>query len=68
MFPTVVLDAEIELDEWTPFRAFRFSDEVQPCFLRRLVGLLRITGNAGANDVFPSSRTTAIPRDDVVEI
>ncbi len=68
MLPTVVLDSEIDLDEGTPFRAFRFADEMHPRFLRRLIRFLRVASNAGANDVFPGGRTAAIPRNDVVEV
>ena len=68
MLPTIVLDAKVDLDERTPFRTFRFSDQVHARFLRRLVGLLSIAPNAGADNVLPSGGAAAIARDHMIEI
>jgi hypothetical protein len=51
MLPTVVLKAKVDLDEWAPFGTFWFSHQVHAGFLGRLVGLLRVAPDAGANDV-----------------
>ena len=69
VLPTVVLiEAEVDLHEGTPFRAFRFSYEVQTCFLRCAVRFERVALDARANDVFPRRRSAAVSRDDVVEV
>ena len=41
---------------------------MQTGFLRRAVGLARVAGDAGADDVFPRRRAAAVAGDDVVEI
>jgi hypothetical protein len=68
MFPTVVLDAEGDLDEGTPFGALGFADEMHAGFLRGAVGFAGVARDARANDVFPSGGAAAIARDNVVEI
>ena len=39
-----------------------------PDFLRRVIGLAGVAGDAGADDVFPGRRAAAVARDDVVEV
>jgi hypothetical protein len=69
VFPAfVVVHPEIDLNKRTPFGALGFADEMHPGFLRSVVGLAGVAGDAGANDVFPSRGTAAIARDDVVQI
>ena len=69
MFPAIVLvQAEIDLDERTPFRPLRFADEVHAGLEGRTVALERIALDAGAHNVLPGGRATAVARDDVVEI
>ena len=69
MFPAIVpVQADVDLDEWTPFRALRLADEVQSGFLRRVIGLGRIALDARANNVFPRRRAAAVARDNVVQI
>jgi hypothetical protein len=68
MLPTIMLDAEIDLDKRTPFRAFWFADQVHPGFLRSLIRLLRIATDARANNVFPRGRSATISWDDVIQI
>jgi hypothetical protein len=69
VLPTIVpLQAEVDLHERTPFGPFGFADEMHSGFLRRAVGLPRVTLDAGADDVFPSRRTAAVARDDVIQI
>ncbi len=64
----VVLKPKIDLHEGTPFRALRLANQVQPSFLRGMVGLARIAGNARADDVFPSGWAAAIPGNHVIQI
>ena len=69
MFPTVVMvQAEVDLDEGPPFGAFGFADEMHGGFLRRMVGLARVAGDAGADNIFPGRGAATIARDDVVEV
>src|SRR6266705_6227136 len=69
VFPAIVLvQAETDLHEGTPLRPLRFSDEVQPRFLRRAIGLECIAIDARANDVFPGRRPAAVARKNVVEV
>ena len=69
MFPTVVLvQTESDLHKRPPLWPPGFANEMQSGFLRRAIGFLRIAFNAGANDVFPSRRTAAVARNDVIQI
>src|SRR5271155_270134 len=69
MFPTVVpVQGEIDLHEWTPFRAFRFADEIHAGLGGGPVGLVGVATDAGTNDVFPGRRATPVARNDVVEV
>lgn len=69
MFPAVVaVQAEVDLHEGPPFRALGLANEMQAGFLGRVIGFLRIALDAGANNVFPRSRATAVARNDVVQI
>jgi len=68
MPPTVVLNAKIDLDEWAPLGTFWFSNQVHTGFLGRLIGLLRVAPDAGANDVLPGCRAAAVSRNNVVEV
>ena len=69
MLPTVVLlKAEIDLHERTPFRAFRFADQTNAGFLRCVIRLARIALNAGADNVFPRGRTAAITRNHMIKV
>jgi hypothetical protein len=63
-----MIKTKINLHEWTPLRPFRFTDEVHGGFLRRAIGLLRITNDARADDVFPGGGSAAIARDNVIQI
>jgi len=69
VFPTVVLvEAEIDLHEWTPLGSLRFLHQMQTCFLRSAVRLARVARDAGADNVFPRRRAAAISREDVIQI
>ena len=64
----MLVEAELDLDERTPLGPLGFADQVHAGFLRRSIGLERITIDAGANDVLPGSGTAAITGNDVVQI
>ena len=64
----VVLHSEVDLDERTPLRPLRFSDEVHVGFQWSPIRLFGITRNAGTDDVFPGSGSTPVAGDDVVEV
>ena len=69
MFPTVVvMEAEIDLHEGPPLRAFRPADEAHPGFLRRAVGLLSVAGDAGTDNVLPGGGAAAVSRNDMVQV
>ena len=59
---------DIELHKRTPFGPFWFSDEPEACLQRSSVCLLGITGNAGADYVFPSGWTFPILWDYMIQI
>jgi hypothetical protein len=68
MLPTIVLDAEVDLDKRAPFRTLRFSDQMHAGFQRGQVGLLSVAPDAGAHNVLPRCGAAAIARDDMIEI
>lgn len=69
MLPAIVLvQTEIDLYKWPPLRTLRLADEVHPGFLRRAIGLLGITRDAGTNNVFPGGGAAPVARDNVIEI
>ena len=69
VFPTVVLlESQVDLHEGPPLRSLGFADEMHPRFQRRAVRLPGVTRDAGANNVFPGCRPTAIAWDDVVKV
>ena len=69
MFPAlVVIQAEIDLYEGSPFRALRFANEQHPRLARGPIGLPGVARDTRADNVFPGGGTAAIARDDVVEI
>jgi hypothetical protein len=57
-----------DLHKRPPLWPLRFANQAHVCFTRKPVPLARITGDAGANHVFPYSRPAAIARHDVIEI
>src|SRR5437016_9142277 len=69
VLPTIVtVQPEIYLNEGTPFRTFRFADQMQASFLRSSVRFPCIAQNAGTDNIFPSGWTTAIARNHVVKV
>ena len=69
LLPTVVLvEAEIDLHEWTPLGSLRLLYQMHSRFLRCAIGFASVARDAGANDVFPCRRPAMIARNDVIEI
>src|SRR5258706_4983883 len=67
MLPTVVLgQAEADLDERPPLGPLGFADQVHVRFLGRAIRFERVALDAGTDDILPSGRTAAVPRDDLV--
>src|SRR5436305_11887798 len=69
MLPAFVLvETHVDLHKRTPLRSLRLFHQMHAGFLRSAIRLLRIALDAGANNVFPSRRTTAIAWNYVVEV
>lgn len=69
MLPTLVrLIRDRDVHEWTPPRPLWFLNEVHAGLMRQAVALLRVAGDAGANDVLPSRLPPAVAWQNVVEI
>jgi hypothetical protein len=69
MLPTVMtVQAEVNLHKGTPLGPLGLANEMDPGFLRSVIGFLGIALDAGANNVFPRGGAAAVARDDVVEI
>src|SRR5580765_5043359 len=69
MLPAIVLvQAEVDLNKWTPLRPLRFANEMHSRLLRRAIGLERVALDAGADNVFPRRRSAAITWNDVIQI
>jgi hypothetical protein len=69
MFPAIVLiQAELDLHEWTPLRSLRLPNQMHSRFLRCAVRLKRIALDARAHDVLPGGRAAAIARNHVVQV
>src|SRR5439155_11867032 len=69
MLPTIVmLEPEVDLHKRPPLRPFRLPDEVHRSLMGGPIRLDRITLDTRADDVFPSRRSAAVARDDVIEV
>lgn len=69
MFPAVVmLEPEVDLDEWPPFGPLRLADEMHARFARRPIGFPCITRDTRADDILPCRGSTPIARDHVIEV
>jgi len=69
MFPAVVvLESEVHLYKRPPLRAFRFPYQMHAGLVRSSIRLVRVAGNAGANDVFPRGRSSPVSWDHVIQI
>jgi len=69
MTPTVVHGGpEADLHEGSPLGSLGLAHETHVSLGRSAVGLARVAGNAGADDVFPSRGPTPISRNHVVEV
>ena len=69
MLPEIVLgSSKRNLNEWPPLWPLRFANQTHVRFTRKPVALSRVTGDTGANHVFPSRRPAPVARDYVIEI
>ncbi len=69
MLPTIVtVQAEADLHKGTPLGPTGLANQVQACFLWRVIGLFGIALDAGANNVLPRCRPAAVARDDMVQV
>src|SRR5260221_9249591 len=69
VFPTIMmLQAHVHLDERTPFGPFGFADQVQPSLARSAIGLERVAGDTGTDDVLPGRRPPAVARNHMVQV
>ena len=69
MLPAIVLvQAEVDLNKWTPLRSLRFANQMHSGLLRRAIGFEGIALDARADDVFPRRWPTAVARNHVIEI
>jgi len=65
-----IMDASCEGDihEWSPFRALWFAEQLHPGLVGESVSIARVTRDARANDVLPSSLSAAISGKHVIEV
>lgn len=69
MLPAFVrLRSECQMRERPPFRTLRFPNQPHPGLLWRSIRLLRITLDAGTDDILPSHRSATVARKHVIEI
>lgn len=59
---------EGDVDERTPFRPLRLSNQAHMRFLWKSISLASIAWNAGTHHVFPGGLPTTVARQHVVEI
>ena len=62
------MQAEVDLNKWTPLRPFRFADEMHSCLLRRAIRFERIALDTRADNIFPRRWPATVARDNVVQI
>jgi hypothetical protein len=69
MLPTVVrVEAQMDLNERTPFWSFRLANQVHAGLGRGAVALACVALDTGADDVFPNRWSTSVPWNDVIQI
>ena len=69
VFPAVVVrHSKINLDERTPLGTFGLSNQMHAGFARGAVRFFGVTRDAGANDILPGSRASAIAGNDMVQV
>lgn len=64
----IVFESNTDLSHGAPFGSFRFSHQLHSGFAGGTVGLMCVTADAGADDVFPGGGAAAISWNDVVEV
>ena len=69
MLPEIVLRCgKRDLHKRPPFWTFGFADQAHVRFARKPVALARVTGDAGADHVFPRRSPTLIAWHDMIQI
>ena len=69
MFPTIVMmQAKVDLDEWPPFRALGFADQMHARFGRSMIPFAGVALDARADNILPRCRPAAVPRNDMVKV
>ena len=69
MFPAIVMsEAKVDLNERPPLGSAWLADEMHVGFLRGMIRLAGIAGNAGAHDIFPGCRATPITGNNVIQV
>jgi hypothetical protein len=64
----MVASREADINKRAPFRSSRLANELEPGFVRKPIALLRIAGNAGADDVFPGGLATTVSRKNMIKV
>ncbi len=69
MLPAIVrMPCHCHVDKWPPLRPLWLADQMHPRLGGQTVALLRITGNARADDILPCRLPSAIPGHHMVEV
>ncbi len=69
VFPTLMrLGGKRNIYKGSPFRALRLAGKLHSRLVRQTISLLRIAGDTGANDIFPSCLSPSIPWKNVIQI
>lgn len=69
MPPAVVMMPGVsDIHERPPFGTLRFADELHPDLMRQAVAFFGVTGNAGADNVFPSRLSAPVAWVNVIQI
>ena len=69
MAPAVIdTTGEGDVYKRAPLRSFRLLEQIHSCLVREFVSLAGVAGNTGTDDIFPSSLTSTIAGQDMVDI
>lgn len=64
----MLLGGESNMEKWSPLGSLWFSNQPHVRLMRETIALAGVTGNAGANHVFPGGQATFVPREHVIEV
>jgi len=64
----VLLTIESDVHKWPPLRPFRLPDQGHMGLVWESVPLACVTGDTGANNVFPGRQAAFVARQDVIEV